>query len=245
MLFSFGKPKPVTADLSFLAVDMHSHLLPGIDDGLQTVADTVAYMQALQAMGYKKFICTPHILNGVHNNSPETILPQLAIVREALKQHGVNVEVAAAAEYMIDDVFEQYIKEGKPLLTFGDQYILVEMSYMAEATNLYSVLYDLTIKGLQPILAHPERYNYFHKQFDQYYEIKNRNTLFQVNILSLSGYYGKQVKQTAERLIKEKMVEFIGTDMHHANHLKATQDYTTSAEFYKLTKDIKLLNNTL
>lgn len=245
MLFSFGKPKPVTADLSFLAVDMHSHLLPGIDDGLQTLEDTIAYMQALQAIGYRKFICTPHILNGVHNNSPDTILPQLAIVQKALKEHQVDVEVAAAAEYMIDDYFEQYLKEGKPLLTFGDQYILVEMSYMAEATNLYSVLYDLTIKGMQPILAHPERYNYFHKQFDNYYQIKDRNVLFQVNLLSLSGYYGKYVKLTAERLIKEKMVEFIGTDMHHANHLKATQDYVTSAEFYKLTKDIKWLNNTL
>jgi len=245
MLFSFGKPKPVKADLSFLSVDMHSHLLPGIDDGLQTVEDTITYMQALQALGYKKFICTPHILNGVHNNSPETILPKLAIVQNALKERQVNVEIAAAAEYMIDDVFEQHLKDAKPLLTFGDNYILVEMSYMAEATNLYSVLYDLAIKGMQPILAHPERYAYFHKSFDRYYDIKNRNVFFQVNLLSLSGYYGKQVKQVAERLIKEKMVEFIGTDMHHANHLKATQDYVTSAEFYKLTKDVKWLNNTL
>jgi protein-tyrosine phosphatase len=245
MLFSFGKPKPVTADLSFLAVDMHSHLLPGIDDGLQTIEDTITYIKALQAIGYKKLICTPHILNGVHNNSPETILPLLAIVQKALQQQEVNVELAAAAEYMIDDVFEQRLKDGKPLLTFGDQYILVEMSYMAEATNLYIVVYELIIKGIQPILAHPERYTYFHRHFERYYDIKNRNVLFQVNLLSLSGYYGKYVKQIAERLIKEKMVEFIGTDMHHANHLKATQDYVTSAEFYKLTKDIKWLNNTL
>ncbi len=245
MLFSFGKPKPVTADLSFLAVDMHSHLLPGIDDGLQTLAETVDYIKALQALGYRKCICTPHILTGVHNNSLDTILPKLALVQNALQDAGVTVAVEAAAEYMIDDTFEAYLKSGKQLLTFGDHYILVEMSYMAEATNLYTVLYDLTIKGMQPILAHPERYNYFHKKFDAYYQIRDRNVLFQVNLLSLSGYYGKYVKLTAERLIKEKLVEFIGTDMHHANHLKATQDYVTSAEFYKLTKDIKWLNNTL
>ncbi|MDI9364188.1 MAG: histidinol phosphatase [Flavobacterium sp.] len=239
------KSKPVVADLSFLGVDMHSHLLPGIDDGLQTIEDTIAYMKALQAIGYRKFICTPHILNGLYNNSPETILPQLAIVQKALKEQQIAIEVAAAAEYMIDDLFENYLKDGKPLLTFGKQYILVEMSYMAEATNLYSVLYELIIKGLQPVLAHPERYNYFHTHFERYYEIKNRNVLFQVNLLSLCGYYGKQIKQTAERLIKEKMVEFIGTDLHHANHLKAIQNYVTTAEFYKLTKDIKWLNDTL
>jgi tyrosine-protein phosphatase YwqE len=245
MLFSFKKSKPVIADLSFLGVDMHSHLLPGIDDGLQTIEDTIAYMKALQAIGYRKFICTPHILNGVHNNSPETILPQLAIVQKAVKEQQIAIEVAAAAEYMIDEVFEQYLKDGKPLLTFGNQHILVEMSYMAEATNLYAVLYDLFLKGMQPILAHPERYNYYHSQFEKYQAIKDRGVFMQVNLLSLSGYYGKQVKQVAEKLIKEKMVEFIGTDMHHANHLKATQDYVTSAEFYKLTKDIKWLNNTL
>ena len=119
------------------------------------------------------------------------------------------------------------------------------MSYMSESSNLYSVLYDLAIKGMQPILAHPERYNYFHKQFENYYQIRERGVLFQVNLLSLSGYYGKQVKQIAERLLRENLVEFIGTDMHHATHLKAMQDYVTSAEFYKLTKNVKWQNNKL
>ena len=245
MLFSFGKPKPVTPDLSFLGVDMHSHLLPGIDDGLVTIEDTLDYVKALKVLGYRKLICTPHILTGVHNNSPEIILPLLDVVRNALIANNVDIIIEAAAEYMIDDTFEQYIKEGKQLLTFGNDYILVEMSYMAEATNLYRVLYDLEIKGMQPILAHPERYNYFHKKFENYYQIRERDVLFQVNLLSLSGYYGKQVKQTAERLIKENLVEFIGTDMHHATHLKATQDYATSAEFYKLTKNVKWQNNKL
>ena len=245
MLFSFGKPKPVTPDLSFLGVDMHSHLLPGIDDGLVTIEDTIDYVKALKILGYRKLICTPHILAGVHNNSPEIILPLLDVVRNALIANNVDIIIEAAAEYMIDDTFEQYIKEGKQLLTFGNDYILVEMSYMAEATNLYRVLYDLEIKGMQPILAHPERYNYFHKKFENYYQIRERDVLFQVNLLSLSGYYGKQVKQTAERLIKENLVEFIGTDMHHATHLKATQDYATSAEFYKLTKNVKWQNNKL
>jgi tyrosine-protein phosphatase YwqE len=245
MLFSFGKPKPVTPDLSFIGVDMHSHLLPGIDDGLVTIEDTIDYVKALMALGYRKLICTPHILAGVHNNSPEIILPLLDVVRNALKRNDVAIIIEAAAEYMIDDTFEQYVKDGKQLLTFGNNHILVEMSYMAEATNLYSVLYDLAIKGMQPILAHPERYNYFHKKFENYYKIRERGVLFQVNLLSFSGYYGKLVKQTAERLLKENLVEFIGTDMHHANHLKATQDFTSSAEFYKLTKNVKWQNNIL
>lgn len=245
MLFS-RKPKKVTPNLSFLGIDMHSHLLPGIDDGLQTPEETVDYIKALQLLGYSKFICTPHILPGVHNNTPEIILAALETVRKALAANGMTVQIEAAAEYMVDDKLEAYLKTDKPLLTFGkENYMLIEMSYMAASTNLNEVIFALQMKSIQPILAHPERYNYLHQQFDTYEDIKRRNVLFQVNLLSLSGYYGKYVKRIAEKLIQENMVEFIGTDMHHANHLKATQDYTTSTEFYELTKGIKWLNNTL
>ncbi len=244
MLFSFLQKK-ITPDLSFLGVDMHSHLLPGIDDGLQTPEQTVEFIKALQALGYTKFICTPHILPGVHNNSPETILPALEKARKALADNGVNIAIEAAAEYMIDDELEQYLKTDKPLLTFGENYMLIEMSYVAPSPNMYQVIFDLRMKNIKPIFAHPERYSYYHHNFQQYIDIRERDVLFQVNLLSLAGYYGKSTKRIAEKLIKEGMVEFIGTDMHHPGHLKATQDYVSSSEFYKLTKDVQWLNNTL
>ena len=244
MLFTFLNKK-ITPDLSFLSVDMHSHLLPGIDDGLQTPEQTVEFIKALQVLGYNKFICTPHILPGVHNNSPETILPSLEKARKALAENGINIVIEAAAEYMIDDELEQYLKTNKPLLTFGKNYMLIEMSYVAASPNMYQVMFDLRMKNIHPILAHPERYSYYHQNFQQYVDIRERDVLFQVNLLSLAGYYGPQTKRVAVKLIKEGMVEFIGTDIHHPAHLKATQAYVSSSEFYKLTKDVAWLNNTL
>ena len=244
MLFSFLQKK-ITPDLSFLGVDMHSHLLPGIDDGLQTPEQTVEFIKALQALGYTKFICTPHILPGVHNNNPETILLALENARKALADNGVNIAIEAAAEYMIDDELEQYLKTDKPLLTFGKNYMLIEMSYVAPSPNMYQVIFALRMKNIKPIFAHPERYSYYHHNFQQYIDIRERDVFFQVNLLSLAGYYGRNTKRIAQKLIKEGMVEFIGTDMHHHGHLKATQDYVSSNEFYKLTKDVAWLNNTL
>ncbi|MFP5042410.1 tyrosine-protein phosphatase [Parasediminibacterium sp. JCM 36343] len=244
MNFSFFN-KTIKPDLSFLTVDMHSHLLPGIDDGLKTVEDSVIFIKELYALGYRKLICTPHILAGIHDNTPETILPALALVRQALAAEDIQMTVDAAAEYMIDREFGELIKEDKQLLTFGKNYILVEMSYVAASPNLHEVLFALQMKGYNPIMAHPERYNFYHDDFEKYEQLKDRNVLFQVNILSLLGYYGKPVKKTAEKLIEKGMVNFIGTDMHHQTHLNATKQFVSSKEFYKLAEKIQLLNASL
>ncbi len=245
MAFSFFKKQTVTPDLSFLGVDMHSHLLPGIDDGLKTPEQTVAFVKELHAMGYKKLICTPHILNGVHNNTPQTINDALDIARKALAEAEVPVQLEAAAEYMIDDEFERMVMEKEELLTFGNNNILVEMSYLAESNNLLQVIFQLQMAGYRPILAHPERYNFYHGNFEKYEELKDRQVLFQLNILSLSGYYGKEIKKVAEKLLAAGMVDFIGTDMHHDTHLAATKAFVASKDFYDLVKKADLQNETL
>jgi len=237
--------RSVQPDLSFIGVDMHSHLLPGLDDGLPDIKDTIAYMKQLHALGYEKFICTPHILSDVHPNTPETILPILENVRTAIKEEGLPVTVEAAAEYMIDHEFEELIKSGKQLLTFGKNFILIEMSYLAPSPNLNSVIFELKVRGLQPIVAHPERYNYYHHQFKQYEKLKDVGCWMQVNLLSLSGYYGSQVKKAAERLIEAGLIDLVGTDMHHANHLNATKAFASSKDLYKILKDVPLKNKML
>ena len=242
MNFPFFKPRPITPDLSFIGVDMHSHLLPGIDDGVKTPEQTVAFVKELHALGYKKLICTPHVLNGVHNNTPETIGNALAIAKKALAEANVPVELGAAAEYMIDDGLEKKVDNKEKLLTIGDNYLLVEMSYMAPPFNLTEMLFKLQMQGYKLILAHPERYSFYHKDFQQLENFRDRGILFQLNLLSMSGYYGKEVKRACEKLIDAKMVEFIGTDMHHENHLGATMAFTASKDFYKLVKDIPLMN---
>jgi tyrosine-protein phosphatase YwqE len=244
-LFKSGKALP---DLSFIEVDMHSHLLPGLDDGLQTMEQTIEFVQQLEKLGYKKLICTPHILSDVHPNSKETILPKLDLVRAALQQEGIKMEIDAAAEYMIDHEFEQKVTAAQKrddLLTIAKNYILVEMSYLAPSPNYEKVLFDLRMLGLTPILAHPERYSFYHRNFGQYERFKELGCKLQVNLLSLSGGYGPDVKKVAEKLIKNDMVDFLGTDMHHERHLKALQDLVQRKDFHQLVANIKLKNKLL
>ena len=244
-MFSFFNSRKHNADLSFISADMHSHLLPGLDDGLQKMEDTISFIKQLHSLGYEKLICTPHIFAGVHPNSPETILPVLESVREVLRNRDIRVTIEAAAEYMIDHEFGQAVSRGDQLLTFGDKYILIEMSYMAPSPYLNQVVFELKLAGYQPVLAHPERYSFYHRQFQQYEELKDRGCLFQINLLSLSGYYGKPVMKIAEKLLKNKMVEFVGTDMHHQNHLHVMQQFAKDKKLYTLLENAALLNNTL
>lgn len=241
-MFGLFKKNKTHPDLSFIGVDMHSHLLPGLDDGLKTIEDTIAFVQELNTLGYEKLICTPHILSAVHPNTPQTILPKLEEVQKAVKEKNIKIQIEAAAEYMVDHEFEQLIKSGNKLLTFGSNFILIEMSYLAPSPNLGQVIFDLRLAGLQPILAHPERYNYYHHQFHEFKKIKDTGCWFQVNMLSLAGYYGKHIKKTAEKLIAEGMIDLIGTDMHHQNHLHATKQLALSNYFYKILKDVPLKN---
>ncbi len=245
-MFSFLKKRnDPNLNLSFLEVDMHSHLLPNLDDGLTSMEDTIEFAKRLHDLGYKKLICTPHILPGVHENSPATILPKLQEVKQAFKENNIDIKIEAAAEYMVSIEFQTAINNNEQLLTFGDNYILIEMSYAYPSQNIAQVIFDLRIKGYKPILAHPERYNYYLGNFDIYDEFIARGCLLQTNILSLTGFYGKPVQKAAEHLVKNKMVSFIGTDMHHKGHLEMTKVLATSTKFHKLVDNLDLKNKNL
>lgn len=243
-MFSFYKKQTLT-NYNFLSVDMHNHLIPGIDDGLKTVEESVDFVKELMQLGYKKFICTPHILPEVYNNSPETILPQLDVVKAALAKENIDVQIEAAAEYMVGFEFQKQLKENKRLLTFGKNYILIEMSFASPSQNISEVIFELKMKGLQPILAHPERYEYYNGQLEVFDEFISRGALLQVNLLSLTGVYGKLVKKTAEKLLKQKMVSFIGTDMHHAGHLSLTKQMLNDPNAFAYLNNQTFLNETL
>jgi tyrosine-protein phosphatase YwqE len=242
----FRSSKIINPDLSFLGVDMHSHLLPGLVDGLQTLDQTMAFMQQLKDMGYQKLICTPHILSDMHPNTPGTILPKLDAVRNELTNRGIDLSVEAAAEYMIDLDFERLIASGEKLLTFTSRnYILIEMSYLAQSPNFEKIIFELQMKGMKPIFAHPERYTYFHSQFSQYQRLIDLGCLLQVNLLSLSGYYGKEVKSAAQLLFKKGMVSFLGTDMHHDRHMHMLKELVVRKEFLSTVGNAELMNKTL
>lgn len=245
-MFSLFKKK-ITPDLSFIGVDMHSHLLPGLDDGLKDMESTVEFIRELHGLGYTRLICTPHIFAELYPNNPDTILPKLEAVRSALKENNIPVTVDAAAEYMVDTDMEELVKSGKPLLTFGKdkKLILIEMSYVAASPNIEQVIFALKLRGLQPVLAHPERYNFYHPDPEKYERMVELGCLLQVNLLSLLGYYGRPVKMAAEKLISKNMISLVGTDMHHINHLNALKDLATKKEFYKLMEKVNLLNKSI
>ena len=217
-------------------VDIHSHLLPGIDDGAKNIEDSISLISKMYSYGIKNFITTPHVLGDVYPNSTQVILEKLVEVKKALSDNGyTDITINAAAEYMMDEQFVARL-EKNDILTLKDNMILVEMSYFNAPINLYEILFEIQLKGYKPVLAHPERYNFYHNDFQNYYKLKKAGCLFQLNLLSLTEQYGTSVKKTAERLIKENLYDFVGTDTHHKNHLRLLEKIGT-----KKTKN-KILN---
>jgi len=221
-LFSFFKKKPADAadGLAGLACDMHSHLIPGIDDGVKTVDDSIRLIRGLMELGYRKIITTPHINADIFPNTPEIIRGGQALVSAELVRQGLEVEFSAAAEYLMDDHFHHLLSEGEQLLTLRDNMVLVELSFAVPNINLKELLFEVQVKGYQPVLAHPERYLYFGASKGWYDQLKEAGCLFQLNLLSFRGHYGPESQQLAEWLIKKKYVDLVGTDMHHERHLE-------------------------
>lgn len=207
---------------AFLHTDMHSHLIPGIDDGAPDLGTSVNLIRDLQEMGFKQLVTTPHIMSDLYPNTPEVILNGLEQVRKAIKQEGIDITIHAAAEYLLDEGFAGKLAAGN-LLTLKGKYVLVEMSFIAATPNLDQLLFDMQTKGYRPVMAHPERYAYFGGDLKRYERLKDQGCLLQMNLLSLLGYYGKDVKQVALKLLKAGLYDLAGTDLHHERHRMALQ----------------------
>ncbi len=240
-MISFFKKNKSVRDVEWLGIDMHGHLLPGIDDGAKDVSQSVFLIKELTELGFSRFISTPHIFTELYPNTKETIDAALMITRTALKEAGMEVQIEAAAEYMVNETFNP----SKNLLCLPGQHILIEMSYLSEMLNIEQVIFDLRILGYQVILAHPERYGYYHRKLEKYLRLKEMGVLFQLNLLSLNGYYGKAVKQAAAYLLQKEFYDFAGTDLHHAKHLAELKAMITSGKLYKMAGNYPFKNKAL
>lgn len=241
MFFFKKKEIPLTDFFPEGFIDIHSHLLPGIDDGAKDMEDSIELIQKMASYGIKNFITTPHILGDVYPNTPEIITNKLQEVKlELVKRNLTEINLDAAAEYMLDERFSAILENGE-LLTLKDNLVLVEMSYFSPPLNLYDILFQLQLKGYKPVLAHPERYNAYHNNFEQYHKLKRAGCLFQLNLLSLTEQYGKGVQKTAEKLLKENLYDFVGTDTHHQMHLELLQKIGTPKNLKSLEQ--LLMNN--
>lgn len=243
-IFSPSSKNVEPADYSVLKTDMHSHFIPGIDDGAKTLEDSVALISGLYDLGYRKVITTPHIMSDFYRNTKENIEAGAEKVREALKEAGIPMVLETAAEYYFDFDLERKIDSEK-LMTFGDNYLLFEVSYLNPPDNLESLIFKLQTNSYKPVLAHPERYPFWTSKFEEYEKLKDKGVFLQVNIGSLSGHYSIDAKKTAEKLIDKNMVDFLGTDCHHLGHVELYKRTAHEKYLQKALDSRKLLNFTL
>lgn len=242
-MFSIFKKKNAYVDNGYFPIntDMHSHILPGIDDGSPNVETSIELVKGLMALGLKQSIATPHIIGDLYRNNTETISTALSTLRHALAENKIEYKVNAAAEYMLDFYFLELLEKKIPLLTIKDNIILTEFSYAERPQKVEQILFSIITEGYQPILAHPERYAYYHSDLKYYNHLADIGFQLQVNLLSLTGYYGPNVAKAANFIIKNNLVSYTGTDLHHSRHIAALQDTKNKAIFADVFKN-KTLN---
>ncbi len=245
-MFSIFKKKPKeTTDLGWLHTDLHSHLVPGIDDGSPDMATTLELVQGLKELGFASLITTPHILWELYPNTPEIITQGSGEVQKALESETSRIAFKAAAEYFIDEHFDSELRAKKPLLTIKDNIVLVEFSMLTAPFDLQEFLFEMQVQGYQPLIAHPERYIYLRHNKAFYDEMKDWGCLFQVNLLSLVGHYGGAVQDLAAYLVKKEYYDYAGTDLHSARHLAGLQKLGSSPLYNQLRQSGRLQNHLL
>lgn len=236
----FTKSKKQPFDFSYLKTDVHSHLIPGIDDGSQTMEETIQLLNKFIDLGYEKVITTPHIMSDYYPNTPEIILSGLEEVRKEIEKQGLKIKIDAAAEYYYDEYFFDKIKK-EPLLTFNGNHVLFEFSFSSKPNNIKALIFELRSNNYQPVLAHFERYPYFFDDINYARTLREQGVKIQLNLSSLTGHYGKPITKQAYKLIDEKLVDLVGTDCHRMQHLDILQQSATNEYFHKL-KELDLLN---
>ena len=244
-IFKRYNQKGLNFDQLPFQTDIHSHILPGIDDGSPDIETSIILLKGLSALGIKKMIATPHVIADLYRNTPEIIMAALAKLKVACIDENIDIEIEAAAEYMIDDNFIQMLAEGNQLLTIYDNLILTEQSFNSVADNLHETAFSLLTNGYRPILAHPERYEYYHNNYKNYGLLKEMGFLLQINILSLTGYYGKSIAKVTKYLFENNLVDLVGTDLHHFRHLEMLnkKDNLQLIKKYIGNKEFNQLNN--
>ena len=227
-MFNFFSKK--TPEKLWFATDIHCHIIPGIDDGSPSAEKSVELVENMQAWGIERIFASPHVTQGSFPNTPETIAAARKKLQDALDAKGNPLQLDNSAEYRLDDLFAQQGDKGI-LLTLPGNRLLVENSFIQEPMGFDNLLFELQVSGFRPILVHPERYYYYYSDPDRYRAIHNAGVEFQINLLSLSGYYGKDEKRIAEKLIDMGLVDYVGTDLHGRRHVDSINAYLGSRDF--------------
>ena len=210
MFFFRKRPTYQTSGFFNGFTDYHCHILPGVDDGVQTMAQSLDILAEYERLGIKSVWLTPHVMEDVPNTT-EGLRMRFAALQSAY--HG-GLELHLSAEYMLDGLFDQRLAASDllPLGTDSDM-LLVETSYFNPPLNMEATLHDIMSQGLFPVLAHPERYRYI-SDIEGYRRLRRMGVKFQMNLGSIAGVYGRTAQRKALMLIKEGAYDFSGTDLH-------------------------------
>lgn len=223
----------------FFATDIHCHILPGIDDGAPDADYGAELVMRMSAWGLSRIIATPHVVGEVYENTPESISAALTRLQESMHAKGIPTTVQSAAEHRLDDLFSRNII-ADTLISHPGKHVLIENSFMQEARDIDSIVIRLTNRGYIPIMAHPERFVYYHSaNLKRYFKLHRLGVRFQVNLLSIAGRYGSEPRHVAERLIEAGIVDFFGTDVHRHEHCDAIEAFLSSRNYDKLLNAIK------
>ncbi len=243
----FSSKKDINIEsLASIGVDIHSHLIANIDDGVKSIDEAIEIILKMKSLGYRKIITTPHTMKGGYDNTPKIIRSGLVDLKKELEKRKIDFSIEVASEYYLDETFYKLLKNEEEILTFGDKYLLFELSYMTKPNNMEEVFFEMNIAGYKPILAHPERYPFLaSKNLDKYEKIKEAGIKLQLNLFSLVGYYGKPAQLIAEQLIDANMIDFVGTDIHNRVQLEVLASCLKSEYVEKIINFEGLKNNLL
>jgi tyrosine-protein phosphatase YwqE len=205
--------------------------------------ESIALLAKFESLGYRKVITTPHIMSDYYKNTPEIILSGLNALKSTAQQIGLSIEIEAAAEYYFDDKLLEKVRN-KELLSFGDSYVLMEFAFSGKPSFENELFFEMIGNGYKPVLAHFERYSAFFGDISKAEEYRSRGVSIQMNLSSLSGNYGPEVKKQAEKLIDCGLVDFVGTDCHRMQHLLNLEENLNLPYMHKLL-NLDLKNNTL
>ena len=216
-------------------VDIHSHVLPGLDDGARTTLESINLVKEMRNLGFNQIIATPHIMSGVWENTEIEIRGSLNYLNGKIS---CSDKICYAAEYMLDNFLIKKMNN-QSLLCLKDKYLLVELSYLQPPINIFELLFELQLNGYKPVLAHPERYKYYFNNYEQLLKLKNTGCLFQLNLMSVVGHYGEKAKSLASRLLSDNLIDFVGSDIHHKGHLEVFSKKFKLKEITELENAIK------
>ncbi len=227
-----------------MRVDIHSHLLPQLDDGVKSMSEALEILRNFEHLGFEKVITTPHIMGNYYANTPEIIEGKLNDLKTEVSKSGLSIDIEAAAEYYMDDKFISMLDNKDQLLTFGDNYLLVETSYMNEPMFLNEVLFKIKSMGFKPVIAHPERYLYLQEKPEKILELVDRGALMQVNVNSFIGFYSIPTKKLARWMVDHETIHFLGSDCHSLKHFNIYQK-TLGQRYFQKALSLSPLNTSL